>query len=292
VHIEARLKGTLHSQDMWQGEVLSVHRGFINLIVENGLIVTLLDDPNLMQPFGVMITPNDLNSITAKAGQRVKYEHGKISIDTGTRIGTVVSFLNSAAWSGAVKPAEAPVGNRAAKALKDAIIEFSDDLGFAPLVSDSRGDRFTMRAAVVLHEASLSAPNEKIDVSGLIGLGIGLTPSGDDFVTGALLAEAVFADNRNSALGRILDRSLLQDALSRTVPAGRTLLFGALKEQFPEYLLEVGRAIAGHIQGGNIRSAIAAASHHGATSGIDSCAGVWWYLDRVLKRQSGFRFHL
>jgi hypothetical protein len=102
-------------------------------------------------------------------------------------------------------------------------------------------------------------------VSDLIGLGPGLTPSGDDFLTGALAAlAAVGQTNMRAALGR----AVVADA-GRTSPVSASLLRAAAAGPVGENLhTMVAAIIAGDADG-----AIGAATRIGHTSGWDALAG-------------------
>ena len=121
------------------------------------------------------------------------------------------------------------------------------------------------------------------DWSRFVGLGIGLTPSGDDFLTGALLAECLVAagsarphlpaarraDAPGAPSGGIsVDRSAVAARLGGTTAAGRTLLAAALDERFPAYLLNL---VETAIRGGAL-----SAEHldHGHSSATDSVCGI------------------
>lgn len=105
----------------------------------------------------------------------------------------------------------------------------------------------------------------------MIGLGQGLTPAGDDFITGALLAE--------QSLQRPLriDTKKIEARLEKTTAPGRTLLFAALRGSFPAFILSYLEQIDKARSDGEIVTAARAAAKHGSTSGRDCLAGFYWY---------------
>jgi hypothetical protein len=102
-------------------------------------------------------------------------------------------------------------------------------------------------------------------VSDLVGLGPGLTPSGDDFLIGALAAlSAVGQTNMRAALGRAVVA-----AAGRTSPLSASLLRAAAAGHVGENL----HAMVAAIITGDADGAIDAATRIGHTSGWDALAG-------------------
>ncbi len=123
-----------------------------------------------------------------------------------------------------------------------------------------------------------------IDLSGLVGLGIGFTPSGDDFITGCLLADLLIGDE-------IIDRNSIEKRLASTNYGGRTLLWQAVRDEFPYYFIKGVRELVGVVGGMEnikgiykndsreiIRVIIQKLISHGSTSGIDAFVGFLWYV--------------
>ena len=104
-------------------------------------------------------------------------------------------------------------------------------------------------------------------IQGLIGLGPGLTPSGDDFLVGALaLLDAIGERHAHIALARAVT-----DALpGLTAPLSACFLRAAAAGQVGEAL---HRAVSSVITG-DIDSAVAAAGTIGHSSGWDMMAGI------------------
>jgi hypothetical protein len=99
---------------------------------------------------------------------------------------------------------------------------------------------------------------------GLIGLGPGLTPSGDDFLIGALAAlDALNQTNMHALLARAIVA-----ALARTSPLSASFLRAAAAGHVGENLYAMVAALIG----GDADAAIAAAKRIGHTSGWDTLA--------------------
>jgi len=109
------------------------------------------------------------------------------------------------------------------------------------------------------------------DVLGsLIGLGPGMTPAGDDFVCGVLMAAQI--------TGAQVATAPLAARLSATTVPGATVLWLALRRSFAAYLIS---PLAGLALGrGEPHQAAESILAHGATSGSDSLAGLVWGLNR------------
>lgn len=105
-------------------------------------------------------------------------------------------------------------------------------------------------------------------LASLVGLGPGMTPAGDDFVCGVLLTA--------QAVGANLDTTPLAVRHSATTLPGATLLWLALRQSFPAYLVMPLTSVAlGHSEPKDAARAIVG---HGATSGTDALAGIVWAL--------------
>ena len=108
----------------------------------------------------------------------------------------------------------------------------------------------------------------------LVGLGPGLTPSGDDFLTGLLLARDLLERPSPAPL-----KEAIRARLALTTNAGKTLLYGALEKRYPFYLHEFARAWSSAQDSGEEAAAVISALAHGSTSGTDALAGLVFALD-------------
>jgi hypothetical protein len=126
-------------------------------------------------------------------------------------------------------------------------------------------------------------------MANLVGLGIGLTPSGDDFLTGVLLAEQMVQGAGLTHEVQVA-RQEIAEALPYTTAAGRTLLWQALQGRFPAYLLELARGFCRrpaatpmhrHSVEADLTWCLQRVLAHGHTSGTDAVVGFLWYLEHV-----------
>ena len=106
-------------------------------------------------------------------------------------------------------------------------------------------------------------------VRGLVGLGVGLTPSGDDVLSGILVATCL----PGAALAplRLTIAAAVQDALALTVPISASFLTDAIRGRAHSRVLDLLHALAGH---GDLHAAHAAVLEIGHRSGLDLSAGL------------------
>jgi hypothetical protein len=130
---------------------------------------------------------------------------------------------------------------------------------------DPREDPFLLRARKILD--ALLTGSAPYDLSPLVGLGIGFTPSGDDFVSGVLLVQQI------TGLA-LVKTTPIRTALGKTTTGGATLLRLALAGAPPEYL----RRIIDFLLQGDREEAVSTARSHGHSSGLDALAGVLWAI--------------
>jgi hypothetical protein len=106
----------------------------------------------------------------------------------------------------------------------------------------------------------------RIAVQGLIGLGPGLTPSGDDFLVGALaFLDAVGERDAHAALARAIT-----GAMHLTAPLSACFLRAAAAGHIGEHL----HLAVSSVMTGNVDAAIVAVRKIGHSSGWDMMAGI------------------
>ncbi len=255
--IRARMRGAFVAEAV-SGRVLSRHEQALNIIEEgSGLLVSLLLDEGDMTGMGILVDrlPED-----CVPGEPV---HGP-----GVRLAAArVLFGGAAAWDGRVPPGSPPQ-RRMPDRLRGALCRAGAPGGFLSLLVASDTNLFGLRAQELLSGQG--------GAEALVGLGPGFTPSGDDFLAGALLAGSWLGDAGPAAPA--LDCGAIRAALDRTTPGGRTLLFLALQGSYPAYLLrfvEQARAASGSE---DVEEAVRQAAAHGQTSGTDALLGLLWRL--------------
>jgi Protein of unknown function (DUF2877) len=118
----------------------------------------------------------------------------------------------------------------------------------------------------------------------LIGLGPGLTPSGDDFLVGCLRGLWLVHSNAPGG-GQILDRlrgALLPDLNGRTTRVGAEFIRYALDGAFAEILDRAALALLAPSHPQAVQSAITPLLAQGETSGTDTMLGLLTCLEALL----------
>jgi hypothetical protein len=106
----------------------------------------------------------------------------------------------------------------------------------------------------------------------LVGLGPGVTPTGDDFLIG-LLAGLWSTRGKDQGHGSFIDAfgNALMDIAKQTSEISRTYLFHAVRGQFSSSLSNLSKAIA---EGLHVEQAAQEAMQVGHSSGMDSVTGL------------------
>lgn len=177
--------------------------------------------------------------------------------------------------------------------IRDALTRKGKRGGLLGLIhSEGKENPFVRKASGVLTRV-LTKGRGTVAIKGLsqlVGLGIGFTPSGDDFISGVLLAEKILTLVSSHQITvpelgeqrmtpRLIDKEDIWNALEKTTHGGRTLLWQALQAHFPYYLIEAARGLAYATTADAITRVVGRAVSHGETSGTDALVGLLFYLD-------------
>jgi Protein of unknown function (DUF2877) len=272
------------------GEVVSAFSRAVNIRHSQGLLVSLIEETRAMTYLSVCL-PALFRERKKRLvpGDRVRFEgHSLVTGDF------VVDFVGRPTWQGTLKRNDVK-GFSASKVslVKEALLLKGRDGGFLGLLRG--GDTinpFADKAMKVLGEiqgAPSPAARSKA-LSGLVGLGPGSTPSGDDFITGLMLGEETLrlvrpteakavAGSQDAMVAWEVEKEDLRVAIDRTNDAGKTLLWQALHGHFPEYLIETLRAVSKAKGRQEIMDAVEGAVGRGATSGTDVLTGFLFSME-------------
>ncbi len=158
------------------------------------------------------------------------------------------------------------------------------------------GNPFT-RKGLSLRQRIFSDPGPGMagHLAKFVGLGVGLTPSGDDLLCGFLLGEKLSAGpvrykahHRNLSKPVTLDeaaKAIIWKAAGQTTDAGRTLIWLALRGRFSGFLLDAAAGLADARTPADIFKTVTAAVGCGKTSGTDTLVGLLLYLQLSLQRE-------
>ncbi len=161
----------------------------------------------------------------------------------------------------------------AAAALRHVLSESCGEKGgFASILGIGVPDAFASKAARALAEGRGEA---------CIGLGIGLTPSGDDFLTGVLLTQRLLGSSPPSVSSDRVAEQAIDPAA--TTDVSRTQLLLAVEGHAPGFLLPLFESLAAASAGTEDTAALFDAARkavaHGHSSGCDAVAGVVWAIE-------------
>ena len=267
------------------GRVHSVFERACNIETHTGELVTLLAEELGTVPHGIGL-----------AGPVAPFESWLIpgqNAILGNRVlcvpeaGITVDLSVAAVWCGAVTAVSLhPCGIAIAGALHElraTLVKRAPEQGIAPLLVAPAGARSALErafAARLSHTLPMLArATERRDVTAivgaaarLVGLGPGLTPSGDDFIAGylaALRSRAGFDCSIDAMLQSLADA--LAPLFLRTNAISRQMLSDAAQGRFAERLIDVTRAVAG---AGDVVGAAARALASGHSSGADTLCGL------------------
>ena len=171
----------------------------------------------------------------------------------------------------------APIPAAAVRKVREALIRDHRDAGFVALlaVEPPRDDPFVRRAAGLLENAPDGTVSSIIP---LIGLGIGFTPAGDDFLSGVLVAQMLLT----GALPSEDDRTAITARLHATTAGGSSLLRVTAAGFPPAYQLSMVEAL----RQGQVPEVVRQAQRHGHSSGFDALAGLIWKLGNIFDKQA------
>lgn len=270
--IYADQRGSLLPDAPWEGSVQSTYSRVVNLLHPSGILISIVDSLDNMTDYG--LTVKNFGSLLSRI------TIGSIFLCDGDRIifpDTIINIFGASVWSGILFKTLYELSIDLIP-IKDAFNEFAAAEGLAPVVTKRTGNLYSNTAGKLIEKAvgNTDVPGGfLIDLSPLVGLGIGFTPSGDDFLAGVLLYEAISGIH-------LIDKDRIREKLSGTTEGGRTLLTLALHNSFPFYLIQFSELIC---TGTSCSvKAVKMAVEHGSTSGSDSLAGFLWAAEKIEKQ--------
>lgn len=237
--------------------IVGVHQGIVNLSAADEFgdyLISIISDPVHWTELAILVRPDDSWWARHRSvGDQVSL--GKFECTPAPRPRT---GLDAPEIPAAVVQETA-----------DTVLHQFRATGFVALLASEppREDPFVRRAAELLREA----PDRSVSsVSALIGLGIGFTPAGDDFVSGVILGQTML----EGALPSESDRAAVKARLRGTTAGGSSVLRVASGGFPPAYQMEIVDALAAD----RIPAAIGTAREHGHSSGLDALSGLLWRL--------------
>lgn len=279
-----------------EGKVVSVYPKAFNIRHRDGLLVSLVGDAKQMTALGLHV-PSFFQSAKAEteASAPAWFQKGRLMIN-----GSCIDLAEGALWEGRLTwDSVAGFFPGKTSILEESLLLRGKRGGLLGLMHPSEEQNpFVDRASQALRRILNKARKDSSlgGLSQLMGLGPGLTPSGDDFIAGVLLGERILSllatspkGTRSAAQQAIVPLEVnkrdMWDGLRRTNDAGRTLLFQTLQGHFPCYLIEAAKGVGGAHKVEEIADAVGRAVSHGETSGTDALVGLLFYLKAAANHQ-------
>ncbi len=246
--------------------VVSVHRAVVNLTLGDGRLIAVADDTVGGLPDGILVGDDpDFTRLGIRSGMTARWAAGRLRLPDAS---LVIRTERAGDWSPGIQRRVVtgwPTRSERARALARQA-RVSGGLPDLPMAWPSLA---ALDAAIRADDRAAAAHAARR----LIGLGPGLTPSGDDALAG--IESALYAAGHPLAgfLGAALD-----DVEARTTAVSVALLRHAAAGRSSE---RVHRLLDGLLtsEPGTLAPAIEVAVRHCATSGYDMLAGVLLGLD-------------
>lgn len=274
-----------------RGRVHSIYRTAFNVALPPGDLIVIADPALGGLPNGVLVDLGpDHRRLGLAPDQLVRLDARSIAVPaTGLR----VALDAAVRWSPRLPAADRGAGQRWRLRASDVrtlvatrAIGASDtrSAGFGGLLAGVQSRPLPLhaaRAASVLDQLAAALPGDDVDAAGriarrLVGLGPGLTPSGDDALIGLAAALHATGHPARGFLGEAVE-----DAPARTTAVAATLLRHAADGEFSERLQRLLAALLGD-EDAAVPPAVEQAIAWGATSGTDCLVGVLFGLDIAL----------
>lgn len=267
--------------------VHSAYERTINLMID-GQLIALQVKGSPVSPISVILPldPTEIRNLDAHEGQKIILEGSNIVIGK-----TAITFdASTAVYDGYLNKYNF---NADMKHLIKSIIEKAHRGGFSFLTNPSKVPEDLVLSYVkqklktvitLIHDDKTEAAAEAI--SSLIGVGTGLTPSGDDFITGILSAFSAFPETFDEDIVEQV-RNSVSLHLQNTNEISMAFIKCALDNQFSVPVIslyqwlcsENGLSETRKSQSDEILQSFLAIGH---SSGIDTLTGIWWALENLL----------
>jgi len=266
-------KGSFLPEEIREGRVQSTYSKAINLLYSSGILLSIVNSIDLISDYGLTVADFDLLISGISKGIQFKWEGNKIIFTD-----IIIDLSGASKWTG-VLSGEFPKIFPDIVSIKSAFHKFAAEEGLSPVYTNKAGNIYSHMAEKLIKKAveiSNISAGILIDLSFLVGMGIGFTPSGDDFLAGVMLFETITGTN-------LVNRQNIEDKLNGTTVGGRTLLSLALNNSYPFYLKQFAKTI--YTYNFSSDELVKQVINHGSTSGSDALAGFLWAVEKNEKLQ-------
>ncbi len=269
-----------------KGEVHSIFNTSINIITSKGTLITLLSKEKEVyrNPISIVIDDRNFKNWDIYQQEEVLYEGNLLKF---LKSGIKISTKNKITWDasfrffGPLRPLSTISKNL--DTLKFFITVMKWEKGMLPLVVKDLPDTlYTNKAKKIFIEIKGKGLGELLVLKEMVGLGDGLTPGGDDFLSGMLVVMYYFG--KYLAMEKDIEgftNKLLENVDEKTNFISATFLKLAAEGEALFLLREIIKDLLGRkgFDMENIRTLI----EYGGTSGASLLAGVIFGIDYVLR---------
>lgn len=254
------------------GRVHSVFRSAVNLTMADDL-VTIVPDEDGGLPNGILVAARpDFRTLGVRVGMAVEIDAAMVRVPDGR---LAIRLDGARPWSPRIPVTDGrdwPFRSPAVHAIARRHVRATDTAATTAglmAIPPARERLAALRRAIVRTDRAAAA----VAARALVGLGPGLTPSGDDALAGI---EAALGALGHPAAGFLA--TALDDVTERTTAVSAALLRHAARGEFSE---RIHRLLAALLDGDDagLPMAIEGAVAWGATSGRDCLIGVLSGLD-------------
>lgn len=284
--------GQLVCDLMAEGRIVSIFDKTVNILIPQGLLVSLVERHDQMTPMSVRC-PAVFDSLRSRRLKLRKGDAVCIRSDRLTTGGLRIDLMTARRFQGIVN------GNLTCRFDSTKISAFDRVLstvgrreGLLGLIDGKLSNNPFTQKGLAMRNRILGSPRSRMaeNLAEFAGLGVGFTPSGDDLICGFLLGQKVCAmsvwkpkSHRRESQPPSLDeaeKEIIWRAAARTNDGGRTLIWMALQDRFPGFLLDAAAGLAKAEKTAAISLIVGAAVSRGHTSGTDALVGLLLYLQR------------
>ncbi|HEU0296709.1 MAG TPA: DUF2877 domain-containing protein [Anaerolineales bacterium] len=287
MQLHAAAIGSTVPRDNFNATIQSVFDSSLNLrLAHEGRLVTILISDHYDLPQGIRLdkkiplpylTPS--SSLMANVGLHAACRSGILRFDSST---LTIDLRCAAIWEGRIPALTPPIDK--AWSIIWGTLNKEQRLKNAELVADDlfqvdQGSLLTRKLSQpvmqLITAAKRLAPRASIDAARkMIGLGPGVTPSGDDVLIGFLAGLHSTAGNEQGKLAFIQAFGESLSSLSmETSEISRTYLYHAIHGRFSSSMIALLDALNADKEK-QLLSAAKAAMHVGHSSGMDSVTGL------------------
>jgi hypothetical protein len=268
----------------WEGHIVGVFQRSLLLSAPDGRLMHLHTGPPLVSPFSLR-----LESTWTTALRVIPLSHGMSVRLMGTVVdiaGQLRLKLDSVEYYRSPGPSTGEIDARAIRLAQETLTSYGRSGGFDRLPGIQTLVT-AMQQAIALRDVEHMCAGAR----DLVGLGPGLTPSGDDFLVGCLRGLWLMSHDEvatRDMFARLGDR-LLPDLKARTTQVGAEFIRHALAGVFAEILDDIAEALVAPAHPPLVPASVGRLLAQGDTSGSDTMRGLLTCIDALSADPARYR---